>query len=197
MRRKRTQPRARPPAAAFAILRVPAGSPAARARPARLHARRARHRAGDVITAIDGEKVASADDVLTVLERLQPGGAAGLTLWRSGERGVSGRRWRRRRNKGRPSRAFTGTADLPQQLRWSDSRRAPAPRCAGSAVSPSRVDGLEHPSAAPPPKPLGIERRLQRDQLAARRQLRIARPPRPALAAPPATRCASRPTPSA
>ncbi|WP_408908419.1 hypothetical protein [Variovorax paradoxus] len=37
-----------------------------------------------MITAIDGAAVTSADDVLTVLERLQPGDAVELTLWRAG-----------------------------------------------------------------------------------------------------------------
>lgn len=41
--------------------------------------------AGDVITAIDGEPVRNLDDMLTVLERLQPGDKATLTLWRAGK----------------------------------------------------------------------------------------------------------------
>ncbi|MFT4103585.1 MAG: PDZ domain-containing protein, partial [Burkholderiaceae bacterium] len=40
--------------------------------------------AGDVITAIDGEAVADADDVLAALERRQPGDRIELTLWRAG-----------------------------------------------------------------------------------------------------------------
>jgi len=40
--------------------------------------------AGDVITAIDGEAVATADDVLSVLERHQPGERVEFTLWREG-----------------------------------------------------------------------------------------------------------------
>jgi S1-C subfamily serine protease len=41
--------------------------------------------AGDVITAINGEPVKSLDDLLTVLERLQPGDAATVTLSRAGK----------------------------------------------------------------------------------------------------------------
>lgn len=67
-----------------AILRVQPDSPAARAG-LRAFARGERGIVpGDVITAIDGAAVASADDVLTVLERLQPGDAVELTLWRAG-----------------------------------------------------------------------------------------------------------------
>ncbi len=67
-----------------AIVRVQPGSPAARAglRPFTRGERGVV--AGDVITAIDGEAVASADDLLNALERLQPGDAAELTLWRAG-----------------------------------------------------------------------------------------------------------------
>ncbi|WP_225784196.1 S1C family serine protease [Xenophilus sp. Marseille-Q4582] len=67
-----------------AILRVQPGSPAERAglRPFTRGERGIV--AGDVITAIEGEAVASADDVLTVLERLQPGDTATFTLWRAG-----------------------------------------------------------------------------------------------------------------
>jgi S1-C subfamily serine protease len=39
---------------------------------------------GDVITAVDDEAVETMDDMLTVLERLEPGHACTLTIWRSG-----------------------------------------------------------------------------------------------------------------
>jgi S1-C subfamily serine protease len=41
--------------------------------------------AGDVITAIDNEAVVNLDDMLTQLERHQPGDTVTLTLWRSGK----------------------------------------------------------------------------------------------------------------
>ena len=40
---------------------------------------------GDVITAINGEPVATLDDMLTLLERHQPGETVTLTLWRAGK----------------------------------------------------------------------------------------------------------------
>jgi len=40
--------------------------------------------AGDVITAVDGEPVETQDDMLTALERLQPGDSCTLSVWRSG-----------------------------------------------------------------------------------------------------------------
>jgi len=40
---------------------------------------------GDVITAINGEAVATLDDMLTLLERHQPGETVTLTLWRAGK----------------------------------------------------------------------------------------------------------------
>jgi S1-C subfamily serine protease len=40
---------------------------------------------GDVITAIDGEPIETADDMFTALERLSPGDECTLTLWRAGE----------------------------------------------------------------------------------------------------------------
>ncbi|MBV8501458.1 MAG: trypsin-like peptidase domain-containing protein [Paucibacter sp.] len=40
--------------------------------------------AGDVITAVDGESVETLDDMLTALERMQPGDICTLTIWRSG-----------------------------------------------------------------------------------------------------------------
>ena len=39
----------------------------------------------DVITAIDGEPIETADDMFTVLERLSPGDACTLTVWRAGD----------------------------------------------------------------------------------------------------------------
>ncbi len=41
--------------------------------------------AGDVLTAINDEAVASIDDMLTLLERRQPGETVALTLWRNGK----------------------------------------------------------------------------------------------------------------
>ena len=67
-----------------AILRVQPGSPAAQAGlRAFTRGERGIH-AGDVITAIDGEAVASADDVLNALERRQAGERVEITLWRAG-----------------------------------------------------------------------------------------------------------------
>jgi len=40
--------------------------------------------AGDVITAIDGDPIATLDDMFTALERLQPGDTCTLTVWRGG-----------------------------------------------------------------------------------------------------------------
>jgi S1-C subfamily serine protease len=40
---------------------------------------------GDVITAINDEPVETLDDMLTALERLQPGDKATLTVWRAGK----------------------------------------------------------------------------------------------------------------
>jgi S1-C subfamily serine protease len=40
---------------------------------------------GDVITAINDEPVASLEDMLTQLERYQPGETVTLTLWRAGK----------------------------------------------------------------------------------------------------------------
>ncbi|MFT3718198.1 S1C family serine protease [Pseudorhodoferax sp.] len=67
-----------------AVVRVQPGSPAARAG-LRAFVRNERGIvAGDVITAVDGEPVANADDVLNALERRQAGEQAELTLWRAG-----------------------------------------------------------------------------------------------------------------
>jgi S1-C subfamily serine protease len=41
--------------------------------------------AGDVITAINDEAVGSLDDMLTALERRQPGEGVTLTVWRAGK----------------------------------------------------------------------------------------------------------------
>ncbi len=67
-----------------ALLRVTPGSPAAQAglRPFTRGERGIVP--GDVITAVDGEAVDSADDVLEALERMQPGDTTTLTLWRAG-----------------------------------------------------------------------------------------------------------------
>jgi S1-C subfamily serine protease len=69
-----------------ALVQIAPGGPAARAglRPF------ARDRdgsivAGDVITAINDEAVANVDDMLTLLEKRQPGETVTLTLWRAGK----------------------------------------------------------------------------------------------------------------
>jgi S1-C subfamily serine protease len=67
-----------------AIVRVVPGSPAAQAG-LRPFVRGERGIvAGDVLTAVNGQAVESHDDVLTLLERQQPGDRAELTLWRAG-----------------------------------------------------------------------------------------------------------------
>ncbi len=68
-----------------ALVRVAPGSPAARAglQPFR-RGSRGEVVAGDVITAVGGEPVADLDDMLTQLERRQPGETVQLTLWRDG-----------------------------------------------------------------------------------------------------------------
>ena len=69
-----------------ALVDVLRGSPAERAG---LQAFRRGNRgeivAGDVITAIDDQPVADFDDMLSQLERRQPGDTVTLTLWRSGQ----------------------------------------------------------------------------------------------------------------
>jgi S1-C subfamily serine protease len=68
------------------LVQVASGSPAARAglQPFRRGAS-GEIIAGDVITAIDGQPVADLDDMLTLLERRQPGEAVTLTVWRAGK----------------------------------------------------------------------------------------------------------------
>jgi S1-C subfamily serine protease len=39
---------------------------------------------GDVVTAVDGQEVANLDDMLTLLERKEPGDRVRLTVWRAG-----------------------------------------------------------------------------------------------------------------
>jgi S1-C subfamily serine protease len=41
--------------------------------------------AGDVVTAIDDIQVADLDDMLSALERFQPGDTVTLSLWREGQ----------------------------------------------------------------------------------------------------------------
>lgn len=41
--------------------------------------------AGDVITAVDDQPVATLDDLLTQLERHQPGDTVNVTVWRAGK----------------------------------------------------------------------------------------------------------------
>jgi S1-C subfamily serine protease len=68
------------------LLQVQPGSPAAKAglQPFR-RGQRGEVLAGDVITAVAGEPVASLDDMLTQLERRQPGETVTLTVWRAGK----------------------------------------------------------------------------------------------------------------
>ena len=69
-----------------AIVRVGSGTPAAKAGllPFR-RGSRGEVVAGDVITAINGEPVATLDDMLSLLEQRQPGDTVTLTLWRAGQ----------------------------------------------------------------------------------------------------------------
>jgi S1-C subfamily serine protease len=68
------------------LVDVARGSPAERAglQPFR-RGNRGEVLAGDVITAIDEQAVADLDDMLSQLERRQPGDTVTLTLWRSGQ----------------------------------------------------------------------------------------------------------------
>ncbi len=70
-----------------AILQVGSNSPAMRAnlQPFRRGSQRGEIIAGDVITAVDGDAVGSLDDMLTLLERRQPGDTVTLTVWRAGQ----------------------------------------------------------------------------------------------------------------
>jgi S1-C subfamily serine protease len=68
------------------IVEVGSTSPAGRAglQPFR-RGKRGEVLAGDVITAINDEPVADLDDMLSLLERRQPGDAVTLTVWRAGQ----------------------------------------------------------------------------------------------------------------
>jgi S1-C subfamily serine protease len=70
----------------IALLRVAPGSVAQRAglQPFSRNAE-GEITAGDVLQSIDGEAVTSFDDMLTLLERRQPGDRVALGLWRSGK----------------------------------------------------------------------------------------------------------------
>ncbi len=68
-----------------AIVQVGAGTPAARAGLQSFRrGTRGEVLAGDVITAINGEAVNDFDDMLTALERRQPGETVTLSVWREG-----------------------------------------------------------------------------------------------------------------
>jgi len=69
-----------------ALVQVASNSPAARAglQPFR-RANNGDVLPGDVITAINDEPIADLDDMLTQLERRQPGDTVTLTLWRNGQ----------------------------------------------------------------------------------------------------------------
>ena len=68
------------------IIQTTPGSPAAKAglKPFR-RARDGGILMGDVLTAVDGQPVTDLDDVLTLLERKEPGDSVTLTLWNSGK----------------------------------------------------------------------------------------------------------------
>ena len=69
-----------------ALVQINPNGPAARAGlQAFARARDGSITAGDVITAINDEPVASLDDMLTALEKRQPGESVTLTVWRSGK----------------------------------------------------------------------------------------------------------------
>jgi S1-C subfamily serine protease len=70
-----------------AVVQVGNNSPAMRAglQPFRRGAQRGEVVAGDVITQVDGENINDLDDMLTLLERRQPGETVTLTLWRAGQ----------------------------------------------------------------------------------------------------------------
>ena len=68
-----------------ALVRISPGGPAARAGLAPFsRAADGSIVAGDVITAIGAQPIKSLDDMLTVLERHQPGDHVNLSLWRAG-----------------------------------------------------------------------------------------------------------------
>jgi S1-C subfamily serine protease len=67
-----------------ALVRVQRGGPAAKAGLKPFTRGDAGIVPGDVITAINDEAIEDADDMLTALERLQPGDPCTLTLWRAG-----------------------------------------------------------------------------------------------------------------
>ena len=68
------------------VVQVSGNGPAARAglQPFRLN-QRGDVMGGDVITAVEGEPVGDFDELLTILERRQPGDTVTLTLWRAGQ----------------------------------------------------------------------------------------------------------------
>ena len=70
-----------------AIVQMGNNGPAMRAglQPFRRGGQRGEVIAGDVITAVDGDAVNDVDDLLTLLERRQPGETVTLTLWRAGQ----------------------------------------------------------------------------------------------------------------
>ena len=71
--------------AGLALVQVTPGGPAARAGlQAFARARDGSITAGDVLSAINDEPVSSLDDMLTLLEKRQPGDSVVLTLWRGG-----------------------------------------------------------------------------------------------------------------
>jgi S1-C subfamily serine protease len=68
-----------------ALVRVQRGGPAAQAGLKAFERGDVGIVQGDVITAINDEPVETLDDMLTALERLQPGDRATLTVWRAGK----------------------------------------------------------------------------------------------------------------
>ena len=77
-----------------AVVQVGAQQPGRARRPAALPPRQPRGEivAGDVITAVNDEAVSDLDDMLTLLERRQPGDTVTLTVWRAGQTRKAGRR---------------------------------------------------------------------------------------------------------
>ena len=67
-----------------ALLRIHRGGPAAKAGLKAFSRGDGGIVPGDVITAINDEPIETADDMLNALEKLNPGDAATLTLWRAG-----------------------------------------------------------------------------------------------------------------
>jgi S1-C subfamily serine protease len=73
------------PAGVALVQVAPGGAAASAGLQAFSRARDGSIKAGDVITAINDDPVATLDDVLTLMEKRQPGDKVTLTLWRAGQ----------------------------------------------------------------------------------------------------------------